>query len=149
MMTFLTKSNLETIEIGKKIGSLLKENDCLLLTGDLGAGKTTLTKGIGASLGITRNINSPTFTIVKEYHGRLDLYHIDLYRLESLGNDFDLEEYFNLGGVTVVEWPFNVKEVLPNKYLEIEIKYLGENERQITLIPHGNRYQEMVGALSC
>ena len=115
-MKITTNSYLETIGFGEKVGKLLKENDTVLLTGDLGAGKTTLTKGIGLSLGITRNINSPTFTIVKEYQGNLNLYHIDLYRLSDLGQDFDLEEYFNLGGVCVVEWPFNVEEILPQEY---------------------------------
>lgn len=148
-LEFLTNSYEETIELGNKIGSLLSPNDCILLTGDLGAGKTTLTKGIGKGLGIEKNINSPTFTIVKEYHGNLDLYHIDLYRLESLGQDFDLEEYFNLGGVTVVEWPFNVKDILPNSYLEIKITYIDDNKRKLNLIPHGKRYEEMVGEIKC
>lgn len=148
-MKITTNSYLETIGFGEKVGKLLKENDTVLLTGDLGAGKTTLTKGIGLSLGITRNINSPTFTIVKEYQGNLNLYHIDLYRLSDLGQDFDLEEYFNLGGVCVVEWPFNVEEILPQEYLEIKIKYLDENKRELELLPHGKRYQELVGEIEC
>lgn len=148
-LEFLTNSYEETIKLGIKIGNLLKANDCILLTGDLGAGKTTLTKGIGKGLGVERNINSPTFTIVKEYHGRLDLYHIDLYRLETLGQDFDLEEYFNLGGVTVVEWPFNVQDILPASYLEIKITYIDENKRKLEILPHGKRYEEMVGEIKC
>ena len=97
----ITKNYLETIEFGNKVGSLLSSGDVILLAGDLGAGKTTFTKGIGQALGIKRVINSPTFTIVKEYHGNLDLYHLDLYRLDGLGSDFDLEEYFEKDGIVV------------------------------------------------
>ena len=93
MKTFTTLNADETIELGKRIGSILKAGDVVLLDGDLSAGKTTLTKGIGNSLGVKRVINSPTFTIVKEYSGNVKLYHLDLYRLDGLNNDFDLEEY--------------------------------------------------------
>ena len=86
MKKFTTKDSNETIELGKKIGLLLNPGDVVLLTGDLSAGKTTITKGIGLSLGITRVINSPTFTIVKSYNGRCPLYHLDLYF--SLDNTF-------------------------------------------------------------
>ena len=80
MFEIITNDFNETIELGYKIGSLLQSGDVLLLAGDLGAGKTTFTKGIGKALGIKRTINSPTFTIVKEYNGTLDLYHLYLYQ---------------------------------------------------------------------
>ena len=148
MTEIITKDYNETIEFGNKLGSLLQEGDVLLLAGDLGAGKTTFTKGIGKALGISRVINSPTFTIVKEYHGDLDLYHLDLYRLDGLGNDFDLEEYFNGDGVTVCEWPNNVSEIIPSQYLLIEI-FRGEgDERRLVLTPYGKRYEELVGDLN-
>jgi tRNA threonylcarbamoyladenosine biosynthesis protein TsaE len=147
MSQVITRNFEETIEYGYKIGLLLEGGDTILLAGDLGAGKTTFTKGIGKALGINRVINSPTFTIVKEYHGNLDLYHLDLYRLDGLGNDFDLEEYFTSDGVVVCEWPDNVSEIIPNEYLLIEI-FRGEGDsRTIKLTPHGKRYEQLVGDL--
>ena len=147
MSQVITRNYEETIEYGFKIGKLLEAGDCILLAGDLGAGKTTFTKGIGKALGITRVINSPTFTIVKEYHGDLDLYHLDLYRLDGLGNDFDLEEYFAKDGVVVCEWPDNVREIIPNEYLLIEIFRREEDSRLIKLTPYGKRYEKLVGDL--
>lgn len=147
MLKLMTKDYNETIKVGNKIGSLLQSGDVLLLAGDLGAGKTTFTKGIGKALGIKRTINSPTFTIVKEYNGTIDLYHLDLYRLDGLGNDFDLEEYFSKDGIVVCEWPNNVSEILPSEYLLIEI-FRGEgDERIFNITPFGKRYEELVGDL--
>jgi tRNA threonylcarbamoyladenosine biosynthesis protein TsaE len=148
MMQVITRNFEETIEYGYKIGLLLEGGDTILLAGDLGAGKTTFTKGIGKALGINRVINSPTFTIVKEYHGNLDLYHLDLYRLDGLGNDFDLEDYFSRDGVVVCEWPNNVNEILPNEYLMIEIFRDTLDKRIVRLTPYGKRYQELVGDLN-
>ena len=148
MFEIITNDFNETIELGYKIGSLLQSGDVLLLAGDLGAGKTTFTKGIGKALGIKRTINSPTFTIVKEYNGTLDLYHLDLYRLDGLGNDFDLEDYFSRDGVVVCEWPNNVNEILPNEYLMIEIFRDTLDKRIVRLTPYGKRYQELVGDLN-
>ena len=147
MSQVITRNYEETIEYGYKIGKLLETGDCILLAGDLGAGKTTFTKGIGKALGVTRVINSPTFTIVKEYHGDLDLYHLDLYRLDGLGNDFDLEEYFSKDGVVVCEWPDNVSEIIPEEYLLIEIFRREEDTRLFKLTPHGKRYEKLVGDL--
>ena len=147
MIQVITRNFEETIEYGYKIGKLLEAGDCILLAGDLGAGKTTFTKGIGKALGVKRVINSPTFTIVKEYHGDLDLYHLDLYRLDGLGNDFDLEEYFSRDGVVVCEWPDNVSEIIPDEYLLIEIFRREEDARLFKLTPHGKRYEKLVGDL--
>ena len=147
MSQVITRNFEETIEYGYKIGKLLEAGDCILLAGDLGAGKTTFTKGIGKALGVKRVINSPTFTIVKEYHGDLDLYHLDLYRLDGLGNDFDLEEYFSRDGVVVCEWPDNVSEIIPDEYLLIEIFRREEDARLFKLTPHGKRYEKLVGDL--
>ena len=147
MKEVITNNYEETIEFGYKLGLLLESGDCLLLAGDLGAGKTTFTKGIGKALGITRVINSPTFTIVKEYHGKYPLYHLDLYRLDGLGSDFDLEEYFESDGITVCEWPNNVSEIIPNEYLLIEIFRKENDGRLIRLTPYGDRYEKLVGDL--
>lgn len=149
-MKFITNNSEETIELGYKIGLLLKEKDVVLLDGDLSAGKTTITKGIGKALGITRVINSPTFTIVKSYQGtNTKLYHMDLYRLDGLGNDFDLYEYFEGDGVCIVEWPYQVSELLPTDYLKIIIKRLSESKREISIEAKGKRYEELLGEIEC
>ena len=144
---FQTLSADETVELGKRIGKKLIPGDVILLTGDLSAGKTTITKGIGASLGVKRVINSPTFTIVKEYNGSCPLYHLDLYRLDGLNNDFDLEEYIEGDGVCVIEWPFQVSEILPKEYLEIKLERIDEFSRSIEIKNHGDRYIRVVEAL--
>ena len=145
--SFKTFNADETIELGKKIGQNLIPGNVVLLTGDLSAGKTTITKGIGASLGVKRVINSPTFTIVKEYNGNCPLYHLDLYRLDGLNNDFDLEDYIEGDGVCVIEWPFQVSEILPKEYLEIKIERIDEFTRSITIMNHGDSYVRVVEAL--
>ena len=94
----------ETIALGNRLGLLLQPNMLLTLSGDLGAGKTTFTKGIGQGLGITKVINSPTFTILKQYQGRLNLSHFDAYRLEGQDDDLGFEEIFDSDDVCVVEW---------------------------------------------
>jgi tRNA threonylcarbamoyladenosine biosynthesis protein TsaE len=105
-LTLHSASAAQTRRLGAALGALLQPGDMILLTGDLGAGKTTLTQGIGAGLGVLGVINSPTFTILKEYHGRLALYHFDLYRIESPDeiNALGFEDYFESDGVSVVEW---------------------------------------------
>ena len=137
----------ETIELGLKLGNLLDAGDVVLLTGDLSAGKTTITKGIGQALGVTRVINSPTFTIVKTYNGKCPLYHLDLYRLDGVNNDFDLEEYIESEGVCVIEWPYQVSEILPDNYLIICLKRINEFEREIEISAQGERYEKIVGEL--
>ena len=104
MLKIKVESAEQTQAIAKKMGPLLQARDILLLDGDLGAGKTTFTKGLAEGLGIHRNIKSPTFTIIREYQqGRLPLYHMDVYRLEETGgDDLGLEEYFEGDGVSVV-----------------------------------------------
>lgn len=149
MKKYSTSSALETIELGKTIGSQLKAGDVVLLTGDLSAGKTTFTKGIGLALGVKRVINSPTFTIVKVYDGdKCPLYHLDLYRLEGLNQDFDLEEYMESEGICVIEWPFQVRELLPKEYLMICLKRIDEFNREIEISAVGKRYKDMVGESS-
>ncbi len=146
MKKFITNNSLETIELGKKIGNILKIGDVVLLDGDLSAGKTTLTKGIGISLGVKKIINSPTFTIVKEYFGNVKLYHLDLYRLDGLNNDFDLEEYIEGDGICVIEWPMQVSEIIPNDYLKVNLKRIDENKREISIEGIGRyiEYEEML-----
>ncbi len=144
---FVSASNEQTIQIGQTLGKYLKPGDVVLLIGDLSAGKTTITKGIGQAIGVKKIINSPTFTIVKEYRGKFPLYHLDLYRLDGLNQDFDLEEYIEGDGLCVIEWPYQVKEILPKEYLEIFLERLDQNNRRIKISSHGKRYDEVIEKL--
>ena len=143
---FITNNYEETIKLGNIIGSHLNGGDTIILDGDLGAGKTTFTKGIGSALGINRVINSPTFTIVKSYSGKYNLHHMDLYRLDGVGEDFDLEEYFNDESICVVEWPHQAFDIIPSKHMIITIKRIDDFKREITVDGNGF-YDELVGDL--
>lgn len=132
--------------IGRHIGSLLQAGDVLVLTGDLGAGKTTITKGLAKSLGITQMIKSPTYTIVREYEGELPLYHLDVYRIGDDPDSIDLDEFLYANGVTVIEWGELLADSLPDDYLDIKIKRSGEG-RQVSFEAHGQRSQELLEAL--
>ena len=140
-----TYSEDETKEIAEKLASFLDRGDVLTLEGDLGAGKTTFTKGIAKGLNIRENISSPTFTIIKEYiDGKLPLYHMDVYRLEGSDEDIGFEEYFYGKGITVVEWAQFIKDYLPNEVLSITMHY-GENQsRVIEFVPYGPYYRTIV-----
>ena len=130
MTEYIMRSEADTAEFGKKLADELKEGDVLGLIGDLGTGKTTLTKYIAEGLGITETITSTTFTIVNEYHsGRLPLFHFDAYRLEAAGDAFEvgMEEYFDRGGISIIEWADMVAEVLPEDAKLILMEY-GEEE---------------------
>lgn len=147
-MKSLTLTNRDaTIALGKKIGQQLVAGDVLVLDGDLGAGKTTFTKGLAAGLEIPDIIKSPTFTIIHEYQdGRLPLYHMDAYRLENGGaEDLGLEEYFDGDGVSVVEWAEFVEDELPTDFLAIHFKRTGDdNTRILEFEPHGQHFDQIV-----
>ncbi len=148
MKTKITHSALETTHLGFQVGLLLKPGMVVLLEGDLAMGKTTFTKGIGQALGIKRTINSPTYTIMKRYvHDENKLYHVDLYRLEDVNSDFDLEDYINSDGISVVEWPFKVKDILPKQYLLVQFESLGSDMRKITFSAQGEYYESVVNYL--
>lgn len=140
--------NLEaTLSLGKKLGELLQPGMLITLDGDLGAGKTTFTKGIGQGLQIKRVINSPTFTILKQYRGKLQLSHFDAYRLEGQDNDLGFEEIFDSDDVCVVEWPEFISDILPEKRLEIQINKIDENARKFVLKAIGKEYVQLLEAL--
>lgn len=123
-------SEKEAAEFGKGLGKTLESGDVLALVGELGTGKTTLTKAIAAGLDISETVTSPTFTIVKEYNsGRLPLFHFDVYRLENGGELIEIggEEYFDAGGICVIEWADKIAEILPDDTKLILLEY-GENE---------------------
>ncbi|MGO2266022.1 tRNA (adenosine(37)-N6)-threonylcarbamoyltransferase complex ATPase subunit type 1 TsaE [Vagococcus salmoninarum] len=139
----------ETQGLAESIGKVLLSGDCLVLTGELGAGKTTFTKGLGIGLGIEQMIKSPTYTIVREYRkGRLPLFHMDVYRLEEGAGDLGLEEYFEAEGVSVVEWGQMIAEELPSSYLEIILSYqVAEDSRKLVLKPVGQRAADLVSRI--
>ena len=136
------------IALGKKIGAASKGGDLLLLSGDLGAGKTTLTKGIAAALGIRRPVKSPTFTIVREYReGKLPLFHMDMYRLEDGDlSSIDLPGYLAAGGLIVMEWPQYVKDQLPHEFLELTLRRVDDSwdstKRTVSVKAVGPRAQQ-------
>lgn len=132
-MTYITNSELETIELGKTYAQTLSSGDVVLLNGEMGGGKTAFTKGIAKGLGIQDVITSPTYAYMNDYDGKL--YHYDCYRLTS-GEDAEalgLTDYFYGTGVCVIEWSENVKSVLPDKVKIVTIKKIDENKREITL----------------
>ena len=134
----------ETEKFGLFLGENLRPGDVVCLNGDLGAGKTTLTKSIAKGLGIDDYVTSPTFTIVNEYYGKIDLYHIDTYRLDDMV-DVDylgFDEYFYSDGVTIVEWAEKIRDALPEEYMEINIKSQDE-KRDLTIKYVGNRFDEL------
>ena len=141
------KNEEKLLALGERLGNLLKKNDVLILTGELGAGKTTFTKGLAKGLDIHQMVKSPTYTIVREYEGRLPLYHLDVYRIEGDADSIDLDEFLFGGGVTVIEWEHLLGEDLPDSYLELEI--LKEDEgRQLRFNAQGHRAEQLLKELS-
>jgi len=134
-MKYLSNNTNDTIALGKRIGKKLKPGDVVALIGNLGAGKTVFTKGIAEGLGVkaAKYVNSPTFVLIKQYKGKLPLYHFDLYRMDSQQQvkEIGYEEYFYGDGVTVVEWADKIKELLPKKYLRVQFSIKGKEKRQI------------------
>lgn len=135
----ITHNESETIAVAQNIESEKFPSMVICLNGDLGSGKTLFTKGFAHAMGIDE-VTSPTFTIIKEYVGELPLYHMDVYRLEENKENIGIEEYFDKGGVTIIEWSEMIKNILPEERLDIKIKITGENTRVLTLIPHGEKY---------
>lgn len=127
----------DTFTAGEIIGRALKPGDVVALIGELGAGKTCITRGIARGIGISDSyyITSPTFTLINEYPGRIPLYHMDMYRISGpeYMEDIGFDEYLSGGGVVVVEWAERIAGILPSGTLYIHIEYRGEQERNIHL----------------
>lgn len=132
---FVSNSAEETMELGKKLAKTAHNGSVFCFTGDLGAGKTTLVRGIAQALNIKSVVQSPTFNIMKIYFdGERPLIHIDAYRLADVNTDIGLDEYIGYEtGLTVIEWPDFIKELIPNDAITIEIVNLGETKRRITI----------------
>lgn len=146
--TIILNSPEETEVFAATLADLLEPGDLLTLEGDLGAGKTTFTKGLAKGLAIQRMVNSPTFTILKQYSGRLELNHFDVYRLENSDEDIGFDEFFSSEAVSVVEWARFIEDYLPEERLEITINRQSEQGRKMTLHPIGRRYEKICRELN-
>lgn len=144
-MTYIIEVNSpeETERFAAKLAEYLQPGDLLTLEGGLGAGKTTFTKGLAKGLGIKRMVNSPTFTILKQYSGDLNLNHLDVYRLENSDEDIGFDELFADDAVSVVEWAQFIEDYLPEERLEITMERLSEESRAIRFQPVGTRYETL------
>lgn len=146
----VSESPQETQQVGMQLGKLSQPGDVFLLVGGLGAGKTCLTQGIAWGLGIEGYAASPSFVLINQYRGRIPLYHIDLYRLDSIEevNELGLDDYLYGNGVCVVEWAEKAWAVLPRENLTVEMSFFSDTSRSITLKPNGKRYIELISQLS-
>jgi len=148
-LEMVSNSAAQTRNIGMKLGKLVAAGDIILLVGPLGAGKTCLTQGIARGLGIHEYTLSPSFVLVREYQGKLPLYHIDLYRLDRLEEvaQLGLDDYFSGNGVCVVEWADKGLSVLPQEHLLIEMQIVSALKRKLSFVPRGARYSQMLSKL--
>jgi tRNA threonylcarbamoyladenosine biosynthesis protein TsaE len=143
-----TRNPEETQRLGQALGALAEPGDIILLAGVLGAGKTCLTQGLARGLGIRETTPSPTFVLMREFAGRLPLYHMDFYRLEfNEIDDLGLDDYLYGRGVCVIEWADRGLAIMPAEHLLIDIEYRGENERWLRLRPRGAHYEALVERL--
>lgn len=150
MVCIITKKFEETEYIGQRLAKFLRPGDIISLEGDLGAGKTVFSQGIAKGLGIEEGVTSPTFTLIQEYHsGRVPLYHMDVYRLNSSQemDNLGYEEYFYGEGITVIEWGNLVADILPEEFLKIQINQ-GNEGREICFFPQGRHYEQLVEELT-
>lgn len=151
-LTMTSESDQDTIRVGQEIGRLLLEGDAVGLVGELGSGKTWLTKGIALGLGVDPKtiVTSPSFTLVNEYEGRTTLFHMDVYRLETPEEALSagLEEYFHGGGVVVLEWADRWPEMLPEHALTIQLHIVDDHRRNILISGRHSRALEILAQLS-
>lgn len=149
-LTLNTASEAATITCGERLAPLLEAGDVVLLSGDLGAGKTHLTKGIAAGLGVAEPVTSPTFNILLVHEGRIPLYHFDLYRLETADQLEDLDYFGTLeaDGVSVVEWGDRFDEAAPQAGLSVVIRIIDDEARAIEITPIGARGDVLAAAWS-
>jgi tRNA threonylcarbamoyladenosine biosynthesis protein TsaE len=137
-----------TRQLGRRLAPVLFPGAVIALEGPLGAGKTELVRAIAEGLNISdrRAVSSPTFVLIQEYEGRLPIFHFDAYRLRSPAEFFDLgaQEYFQAGGVCLIEWADKVASFLPAELLRIGIEITGLDSRQFLLEAHGERYEKIL-----
>ncbi|MFC4779601.1 tRNA (adenosine(37)-N6)-threonylcarbamoyltransferase complex ATPase subunit type 1 TsaE [Paenibacillus sp. GCM10023252] len=147
---WLAESEQDTVRLAERLAAWAQAGDMLALDGDLGAGKTRFSSAYAKALGVPGVVNSPTFTIIKEYTGsKLPLYHMDVYRLSlDEADELGLDEYFYGEGVTIVEWASLIEELLPEERLQLFIEHLGGDSRRIRMTGIGQRYAQWCQALS-
>ena len=142
----VSRSATQTKKIARQLGQRLRCGDVVTLSGDLGAGKTTFAKGLAKALGVRseREVSSPTFVLIHEYAGRLPVYHLDWYRLETVtGSDRRMaEECFDGEGVTIVEWPERGKALLPAERIEVRLRHTGPASRVVEIRARGKQHAE-------
>ena len=140
----------DTRHLGERLGALLEAGDVVLLSGELGAGKTVFVQGIARGLGFDGSVSSKSFVLLGEYAGRLTIYHADLYRLEDPKQVQDLAlDEISAGGVLVVEWPERAGEsVLPDEHLRVEFQVTSEDTRELHVCPTGDRAKQIIAGLS-
>jgi tRNA threonylcarbamoyladenosine biosynthesis protein TsaE len=140
----------ETRQLGTWLGKLAQPGDIFLLSGNLGVGKTCLTQGIVWGLDSQEYALSPTFVLMRELHGRLPLYHIDLYRLDQIAeiSDLGLDDYLYGQGVCVIEWAEKGLAVLPSEHLLVEIEYVDDSGRKFRMQAQGKRYEKLLSSLA-
>ncbi len=150
MLEIISPTPQETERIGSLVGEMLKGGDVIALSGELGTGKTTLVRGIAQGMKFDKEeVASPSFTLINEYDGPLPLFHIDLYRLESEQELYEIgyEEYIRGNGVVVIEWADKVHQAIPQESLWIILRYLDAKRREIVMKAQGNRYEKMIEEL--
>lgn len=151
-LTFTSHQVAQTQALGASLGRLLRPGDVICLSGDLGAGKTAFTQGIGRGWGALEPVTSPTFTLIHEHHRPEDstvLYHVDCYRLHGPADAWGigLEDLWHGEGCIVIEWPENIQPALPPEHLWIAFTFEGEQQRLLTFEARGERYQTLLAAL--
>ncbi|WP_129600287.1 tRNA (adenosine(37)-N6)-threonylcarbamoyltransferase complex ATPase subunit type 1 TsaE [Anaerophilus nitritogenes] len=148
-MKIISNSEQKTYDLGYNLGEFLQKGDVVCLTGDLGAGKTTLSKAIAKGLGVEECVTSPTFTIIHEYEGRVPLYHFDVYRIGEIDEMEDLgyEEYFYGEGVCLVEWASQIEEIIPKEHLWIQITKIDDSTREIEITGSSNHFDNILEEL--
>lgn len=146
-MEIISDSAQKTLAIGKRFAANLKKGDIVCLFGDLGSGKTVLTKGISSGLGVDKDkVSSPTFVILRQYEGKFMLYHFDLYRLSRPEDILDLgyEEYLFDEGISVIEWADRLGRLLPREFLKIQLLVEGKDKRKLIISAGGLRYKKLL-----
>ena len=145
---FTSRSEDDTRELGENIESEKFEGMVICLNGELGSGKTLFVKAFAKALGIEEEVTSPTFNIIKEYlEGEMELYHMDVYRVEDNYESVGIEDYFKRKGITIIEWADMISDILPKERLDINFVIAGENTRVLTLVPHGEKYEEVCASV--
>lgn len=145
-----SRSPEETQQLGRYLGEMAQAGDVFLLVGELGSGKTCLVQGIASGLDVREHVFSPSFVLIREYQGRLPLYHVDFYRLDHIDEiaDLGLDDYIYGAGVCVIEWADKGTPILPDENLTVVLKHVSETERTVVMKASGERYVNLLKNLS-